>query len=224
MFGGEWFALSKKRQPELDKFEDSIWTFLVKDKNQFNDSCYLSVLDLFTENWKYIFERNEKLRLSSFATPINWNPPTYEFTKIIKLRFRKSLKLINTSVRFRIALERWFSSYTRNTSYLDSLLDCCSALEAILGVRDEIRLRISLSTFYILSRKINKSQAKKAAKTVYEMYNLRNIFIHGSKIPEVRKEEIYDFINTIAELFKILILNSKLPSRKELEVKVLEII
>jgi len=216
MYGGEFFAITKKRHGELKKFEESKWVFIIKNNKEIDDACYLGMLDLCTNNWRYILKRNESLKTSSLSQPINWNPPSYNLTPKRINRVKQSLDLINKKGRFRVALQRWFSSYNRSTSYLDSLLDCCSALEALLGTKNEIRLRISLYAYYLLQKKKRKFEAKKMFKTIYKMYGLRNEFTHGSKIPKVKKKNLYLLIEAIATIINITIDDGKIPEGKKL--------
>ena len=83
---------------------------------------------------------------------------------------------------------------------MDSILDCCSCLEALYNLSDELRLKLSLISFHIVAK--NK---KKTLHAIYEMYGKRNDFIHGSKIPNVNREQAENYIDHTAKIIKSII-------------------
>lgn len=120
--------------------------------------------------------------------------PTYNFNPNLVEKLTAGLRLLSSQRRFCISLERWYSSCTRRES-LDTVLDCCSSLEAALSLPDELRLRIAFSVYYTV-----KTNKKRAFALAYEMYGIRNAFIHGGKIPKVSLAQKRSYIELVAEM------------------------
>lgn len=212
---GELSKLNKKRRGKKTDLTDSLWTILEKEDSEIPDICYTAILELITSHWKYVLIRNEELkRPISYKSVSTLNPPTYNFNKTIVEKFEYSIKLLKEK-RFQIALQRWSTSYRREDT-LNSVLDCCSALESMINCETELRLRIALSSYHIL-----KKGKKSSMLNVYEMYGVRNKFIHGSSIPSVNNPKQLLYIETIANILKTLIQNQKMPDKKLLYNKII---
>ena len=115
----------------------------------------------------------------------------------------------------RIAIQRWYSSYTREDP-LDTVLDCCSALEAAINLPDELRLRISLSVYHTLAK-----NRKRAFSLVYEMYRNRNDFIHGGRLPELSSKQQQNYIEVVAQVLYRYVDLGKIPDSKSMSKAIL---
>ncbi len=116
--------------------------------------------------------------------------------------------------RLKIAFHRFAASYKRKDP-LDSILDCCSCLEALYNLSDELRLKIALISFHLVEK--NK---KRTLKLIYEMYGKRNDFIHGNKIPEVSHLQVKEYIIQTANILISILKKGNLPTTEELSKKV----
>ncbi len=100
---------------------------------------------------------------------------------------------------------------------MDSILDCCSCLEALYNLSDELRLKISLISFHLVP-----TDKKNTLDKVYEMYGLRNAFIHGSKIPEVSHEQVKEYLNLTAKILISILQLGELPTVEALTKNIFE--
>lgn len=128
----------------------------------------------------------------------------------IKLLSNKSSK------RLMIALNRWDSSYKRQDP-LDVVLDCCSALEALFGFKDELRLKLAFGVYNVV-----RTDKKKLSELVYRMYGIRSQFIHGAKIPEINITEAHEFIIAVFRVFLSIIKDAKLLDSEKLSKLIFE--
>jgi hypothetical protein len=205
----------------VSDFNEINFTFVEYEDDNIPDTCILGLFDLIYNNWEYIINRTEGLNnsLSSlFKRKTNKNIVPYKNLRVgnkIKL-FENGLILLSREKRFKIALSRWISSTIRQDS-LDSILDCCSSLEAILNFSDERRLRLSLSVYHLLDKK-----KKESMNYVYKMYEKRSLFIHGVKIPEVTKEEVKKDINVVAKVLLQIIKQKNIPKSDDINKKLLD--
>jgi hypothetical protein len=203
---GEIDQFLHKRFKKKTEFNESEWTIIEIDKTvKIPIICYKTILVLITSQWKYILNRRKNTKHKT---------PNYNFTAKTTNQFKKGLELAKNQ-RFQIGLQRWFDSYNRD-NYLDSVLDCCSALEAVTDCKDELRLRIALSMDHILKKNKRESRIH-----VYNMYGIRNKFIHGSKIPKVNDNEQFNFIEIVSNVFKSIIKNGEMPKESELSQKII---
>jgi len=196
-----------------DNWERTRWAAIVREKDcEIPDACYLALTNIYTKHWKHLLE----IKGGISALDLDSTPLRYSLTIPLLNFFKKGVRLATDDRRFRIALQRWSSSYDRDDP-LDSVLDCCSALEAIISCRDEIRLRISLSVYHIL-----KTTKGRSMNTVYQMYKIRNDFIHGSKIPEITATQQRDFIYVVSRVLHACISRGKKPDKKQLDSQIIE--
>ncbi len=211
---GELTDLSEKRGEEWD---EALWSVLVMENDdKISIVCYVAMLDLFTAHWKYVLSRDYILRNNrQLVVSTSTNPPMYSFNKTVINKFGKGIKLLS-SKRFKIALQRWGTSYTREDA-LDSVLDCCSALEAVMSCESELRLRISLMAYHLV-----KENKKQVMCDVYKMYGIRSKFIHGSGIPLVTEEERILFIEIVANILKAIIRDQEIPKKGFLDKKIFD--
>jgi hypothetical protein len=192
-----------KRVEDIDDFELAA---LETSKDAIPVDCYTALLELLTGHWKYILKRSECMAQSSpSSSPKYPKLPRYSFNASLVDKFASGVDLLSTSRRFRISTQRWYISYMREDP-LDTVLDCCSSLEAALSLNNELRLRISLSVYHTFRRK-----KKKAFNLVYEMYGIRNSFIHGAKIPEVSAEQQRSYIEIVAQLLRRYVQLGEIP-------------
>lgn len=194
-----------------DEWEKTRWAAIIREKDdEITDTCYLALMDIHTKHWRYLLER--KVLSGSKHLQI----PVYHLSARLLILFEKGVRLAMNNRRFRIAMQRWGSSYDRGDP-LDSVLDCCSALEAIIGCRDEIRLRISFSIYHILKTAKHRSMTE-----VYQMYGIRNDFIHGSKIPEITPKQQCDFIDVVSRVLLTYMDRGKIPNKQQLDRQIIE--
>jgi len=170
--------------------------------------CYTALFDLITGNWKYMLARTKAVR-----SPINLDHqrlcprvPKYSTTEKVVRQLDKGIKLMRKSRRFRISLERWSSSYSREDA-LDTVLDLCSSLEAAFALPNELRLRLSLAVYHVLS-----DSKKQGFLTTYQMYGIRNKFIHGAQIPEVQENEKEQFIEIVRRVLRAFLHSGEIPN------------
>jgi len=188
------------------KFEPNTaeWSILELPTFELPEYCYSVIFDLIHSHWKHY---------------LNWHtektPPLYNWDRRSIREIESIIILAQKFRRFQISLMRWGTSYTRQDP-LDAILDCCSSIEAIMSCKDEIRLRISLASYQIVKR--NK---RKVMKTVYEMYGIRNEFIHGSKIPEVNHQDVIKYIEVTSNIILSIPKNRNLPKVDELSSRLL---
>lgn len=206
IIGGEIMAMGEKKLKN-NSFDDSKWTFITQNskKRNFFGDCYLGLIDSLTGNWEYIFDKNDKLFEREALSHILLKSPSYKFTKELKSKIKNGLELINKNKKNRVAIRRWVDSYSRIKSYQDSVLDCCSALEAIFSIRSELRLKVALFSYIIILEKEKKHKAKEVFCNVYRMYRIRNDFIHGNKIPEISVKETKEFIKNTSYIINIIL-------------------
>ncbi len=191
-----------------------------------------TLLDLVLGNWKFYLIPSEKLHDALFrgvAVSINdiESHTKKKDLSIIPLGkldndairlIKQGIDLLkdNKNKRFKIALHRFSASYKRNDP-LDSILDCCSTLEALYNISDELRLKTSLISYHLV-----KKNKKKTLDIIYEMYGKRNDFVHGNKIPDVCKEEQVEYICCTAAILLSIIELTKIPSSEDLTKKIFE--
>lgn len=178
--------------------------------------CYRAIVDLVTAHWRYALWRTERFAHGRRANEDWVSIPRYRLTRAFLDRCVAGYKLARSNRRFEVALHRWESSYLRD-SELDTVLDCCSALEALFAMGDELRLRLSLATFFSVRRR-----RLGFAKT-YEMYGIRNSFIHGAKaIPQVSPKDRRTYVGIVAEVLGACIAQASIPDQATLNTAILK--
>lgn len=175
-------------------------------------ACYTALFDLISGNWKYMLARTRAVK-----SPINFEHqksyprvPKYSTTEKVIGQLDKGIKLLRNSRRFRISLERWSSSHSREDA-LDTVLDLCSSLEAAFALSNELRLRLSLAVYHMLS-----VAKKQGFLTTYQMYGVRNKFIHGAQIPEVQENEREQFIEIVCRVLLVFLDNGEIPNEERI--------
>jgi len=193
---------------ELD-YENLRWTALkIADVNA-PQLCYTSLTDLLTDTWEYELEWRTESRdehTKRIRQEVNAN-----FVE----RFNAGLRLLFANRRFQIAMIRWSRCFKRFDP-LDTVLDCCSCLEAAFQMGDELRLRTALAVYFTLDE-----EPELGFCTAYSMYGVRNKFIHGSKIPDVMEEERRKYVRLVATLLDRFIKVGAMPDRNDLDAKIL---
>ncbi|MCK5022993.1 MAG: hypothetical protein KAS04_02365 [Candidatus Aenigmarchaeota archaeon] len=119
--------------------------------------------------------------------------------------------------RYSLAIDRFATSYKREDE-LDAVLDCCSVIESLYGVGDELRLRIALITFQLFDREKDDYM-----KSIYELYGIRNNFIHGNTIPIVSISQIRKYQKIISDILHIPLINSDFIDFNKINESILEI-
>jgi hypothetical protein len=187
--------------------DEDVGTFLEVIGTTVDPFAYVSLVILTTAVWPYL------LYQASSAAPkpdIAPNLVRVKATPGLVKKLRTGCRLVSDR-RFGIALRRWGSSFIR-ADPLDSVLDCCSALEAVARTDAELRLRLSLIVRHLVPR-----EKKDAARTTYEMYGLRNKFAHGSGLPTIQYDRQYAYIALVSRVLLLLIRRGKLPSSEDLD-------
>lgn len=203
---------------EHEAIRKKYWAILEGVKKGIQDECYIALLDLYTKHWRYEFKRTDYLnylKIPFGGKKEEINIPKYIFNKLFIENIKSGLHLLSNR-RFSISLLRWYSSYKR-TDPLDIVLDCCSALEALFSLSDELRLRIALSVYHILIK-----DKKQGFLKVYEMYGIRNNFIHGNKIPDVTSEQCREYVEILSKIFTAIVTLRELPDSKKLTELILD--
>lgn len=181
------------------------WPLLVVP-DELPRNYYDSLVHLLTGRWRY------EIAVAAGKSPAS--PKILRFTRKLLRDLARGAKLIKNEKRFQIALERWGAGYARHDP-IDSVLDCCSSLEAAFRLGDELRLRLSLATYHTLQKR------KRAGfRTVYEMYKVRSEFVHGSKVPVVREQERINYVHTVSQVLLTLLRTGYLPKPEMLSKQI----
>jgi hypothetical protein len=183
---GKWGETDFDLFGKID-IEKSEWTKF-ENKNDNITNSYIQHLSLFINN---------DFNLAKFhpdtmpiAREINENYIKL-FSNGIKLCSKKS------GVKVQVAFHRFFASHQRSDN-LDSILDLCSTIEAIYNINNELRLKIALITGALLND-------TNSMKKMYELYSIRNNFIHGNSIPTVTDEELKEYQSLIHRILQLLL-------------------
>jgi len=170
--------IAESRQGKNYKLEKIKWAYFPLEPKE-NPNTFSSLFTLVTSDY---VDRERKLNLSLTESRIR--------------KFDDYYKKITESKSLFFSIDRWGSSLNRGNS-LDATLDCCASIEALFGIRDEIRLRISL-----LSQLFSSTRKRETFSTVYEMYGVRSKYVHGNDFPEVSKEKLTSYIKTTAHVLE----------------------
>lgn len=179
-------------------FDSLKFAVLEPSDNLVPSICYSALFDLISGHWRYVLARTKKVKrpISLERQKLYPRVPKYSITDKVVGQLDKGIKLLRKSRRFRVSLERWSNSYSREDA-LDTVLDLCSSLEAAFALSNELRLRLSLAVYHVLS-----DEKKHGFLTTYQMYGIRNKFIHGDQIPEVQEEEKEQFIAIVQKVLR----------------------
>lgn len=212
--GGELSYLVKRRGGRAS-FDKSRWTLMEHDLD-LPDEAVKGVVALVTNSGEHVLRQTQHLKGPS-PHPGLLRPPRYRLTPTRVEPIRNALALMaeKKSRRFTISVRRWVGSLEREDP-LDSLLDCCSSLEALFGLSDELRLRLAFAVYTTVS-----SQKKAAGKLTYEMYGLRNVFIHGGKITSFSDEQQLQLVRLVRRVLLSVARRGSLPGSQELSSAVL---
>lgn len=193
-------------------------TILDTTSNTLEEKCYLSLLDLCLGRWRYVFCRTKYLSqpISISSPRISLQVPRYSLTTSVLDKFSEGVNALQGDRKLRISALRWHTGCSRNDP-IDTVLDCCSALESALSLPSELRLRLSLSVYHILDR--NK---KRSFAAVYEMYGIRNKFIHGGELPAVDEDQQLEYLHVVARFLSKCLKIGKVPSNDELSRMILD--
>lgn len=177
------------------------------------EGSLVALADLVSRNWSYLQSRTiaHEAPLLEAVYP---RPRLYSFTPLRQAAYTRGLGLLETSRGFRVSMLRWAAGPTR-TDPLDSVLDYCSALEALFRLPDELRLRLSLSVHCVL-----QCRKRERACAVYEMYGIRSKFIHGGDVPDVCFDQTAGYCATIAAVLGTVVAKGALPDGQELDRKI----
>ncbi len=187
------------------KYEEFPWTALELDNTLVPIKCYRALIDLVTNRWIYEIDWQGKKKSRRISLT----------SKFIQL-FNSGSSLLIKERKFRVALLRWSECYLRSDP-LDTVLDCCSCLEASFQMGDELRLRTALAVYHTL-----KTNRKEGFRNVYEMYGVRNNFIHGANIPNISKDTRRKYVMLTADILMTFLKDAKMPDSLVLSKKIVE--
>jgi hypothetical protein len=169
---------------------------------------------LITGQWKYYAGRARAFRKHASDT---WPAPSEVGLSGNRLaHIRVGAKLALSNRRFRIALTRWCSSLDRTDS-MDVVLDCCSCLEALFQTPSEHRLRTALAARHCVS-----AGKRHTFRITYELYGLRNQFVHGARIPDVADSMVAEFVGLVATLLREFIRQGRCPAPEDINAAIFE--
>ncbi len=183
---GSWEEAGLELFSKID-IENTLWTKFENKNDNITDS-YIQYLSLFIYG---------DFNLSKF------NPDSAPLVREINERYIQSfsngIKLCRkkSGVKIQVSFYRFFASFSRSDN-LDSILDLCSAIEAIYNINNELRLKIALITGALLNC-IN------SMKRMYALYSVRNDFIHGNSIPQVTDEELSEYQKLIHSILQLIL-------------------
>ena len=216
--GGEIHDLVQRRGGRRDSGQ-ARWAVLEYDFVSAPEAAIVGLVDAVTNTSDFLLRQR---RLVNRPIGEHWGmlkPPSYRITQRRAELLRNGFALLRRKSgdarRFKVALQRWATSYERDDP-LDSVLDCCSALEALFGARDELRLRLAFSVYFTVPR-----QRKSLARLTYRMYGLRNDFIHGGKVPAVSEKEQDQHVQLVRTVVLAVVHNKTLPRRAELDQSII---
>lgn len=179
--------------------------------------CYNALLHVLTRHDAYSMELKNCKPQSIFSRDFELpKVPIYKFSPSLVNKLKKGLPLLTKNKRFQISVLRWDASFARNEP-IDTVLDCCSSLEAAFSLPNELRLRLAFSAYHTV-----KTNKKKAFNIVYEMYGKRNSFIHGGAIPDVSVEQQRNYIKIVADILCRFVELGKIPDGDTLNKKLLQ--
>ena len=184
--------------------------------DMFPRNYYRFLIDLCSGHWQYVLWKTERFAHGRRPEEEWIKIPRYRLNKPFISNFEKAINLLHKNKRFRIAVHRWGSSYSRK-EMLDSVLDCCSSFEAIFSMGDELRLRIALAVFFTLRKKRGQGFL-----CTYEMYGLRSSYIHGARIPEISKENRKKYIDVVSQILKQCVFKQNIPNSEEINERIIK--
>tara|TARA_R110002049_G_scaffold87276_1_gene221317 strand:+ start:51 stop:830 length:780 start_codon:yes stop_codon:yes gene_type:complete len=183
---GSWEEASMDLFSKID-IENTEWTMFENSNDNITDS-YIKYLSLFI---------NKDFNLTKF------NPDTAPLIRDINNRyiqlFSNGIKLCRkkSGIKIQVSFYRFFASFTRSDN-LDSILDLCSAIEAIYNINNELRLKIALITGALLN-------CTSSMKKMYSLYSIRNDFIHGNSIPQVIDKELSEYQELVYSILHLIL-------------------
>ncbi len=208
------FRTSKtgKSRPSLSR-----WAILNSSDSAIAEDALVTLLELLTGLYKYELEKARRLALPLGLSRPGTPPrlPRHRLTRKLIENLKSGATLLRKRPALGIALNRWAASYKRDRP-LDSVLDCCAALEAVLRLDAEKRLRLALSAYHFLDR-----GRRSAFERVYRMYGIRNNFIHGGYIPPVSDRDQEEFIELVAAVLRRCVDVRGIPTPEELSKRIL---
>jgi len=204
----------KDRLDRLE-YEESVWAVLELKRQDAYPHDYKGIFDLTTGNWDYHLRWLEYYNIMPIGD-IEERPEPRRFR--VTTRFLNSFNeislLMNRERRFQFATRRWHRSYHR-ADCIDTVIDCCVALEALFKPEYELRLRMSLYA-YLFS-----DWGKSASRgTVYEMYGIRNDFIHGKEVAKLTDEQRRRYVSTVARILNRCVKLQSVPDKSKLDKEI----
>lgn len=196
------YELSSLTQ-EYESFDKAMVTVAEEFPDYLSGFKLVGLAELATGRWRNIM-RSSRPTLTKDFKPVS-PYPWYSLTEKVRAIIEGGIDLSATK-RFNIAIERWHTGVKRNEP-IDTVLDLCSSLEACFALGSELRLRLSFAVRASLDR-----DKRSSAQVVYDMYGVRNTFIHGSSIPAVSDEQRFEYTDIVSKVLLAIIGRGSIPS------------
>lgn len=182
------------------------WTIIQNDEKYITNNFIQDLILFINEDFELINQRPES------------EPTIRDLDEEFLSKMKNILEICRKkkNLKIQISLNRLMTSFTRSEP-LDGVLDLCSSIEAFYGISDELRLRISLITFQLL-------KSKSCMENMYEMYGIRNDFIHGNSIPNITPDQLEKYQKTVIEILKFPVKTGKMPDIGELNSNIIKTI
>lgn len=206
-FASKYGATVDKGNFKVVNIEEAKWTLIENNEENVSDQYLRSIAWLIADNFEFADNRHNTSSFSIIHIDEKFKKYFSNGVKIAKKKKNKN---------YQIAVSRFISSFKRE-ELLDSVLDCCSAIEAFYKVSDELRLRISLITYHLLP-----FEKKDSMRLIYEMYGIRNDFIHGNDIPDVCASDINKYQKIISEALRRPLELGEMPDFSQLNRDIIE--
>lgn len=198
----------RRKKKKKMEFEDYAWTVIEVDDSRAAEPTIAALVDLSTGHYRFYL--NEQIRRSK-PVPAGeishglMSPPLAHVNSHLLRMLEKGLTLTRRQQRFAIAIQRWYSSIDRSVP-IDAVIDCCSSLDSLFNVQQELRLRLAMAVYSYV-----RADKRKARSLVYGLYGRRNEFVHGQKVPEVTDAERREVTQLTARILRQCILAGSLP-------------
>ncbi len=217
MTGWEVSQLFRTSKAGKTRPTQSMWAVLDVPDSSIAEDAVVTLLDLLTGQYRYELAkaRRRALPLSLARSDAPPRLPRHKLTNALLNSLRSGTALLKKRPAFGIGLNRWAAAYVRHQP-LDTVLDCCASLEAVLKLDAEKRLRLALCTYHFLER-----DKRNAFKGVYRMYGIRNDFIHGGGMPSVSDHDQDEFIEIVATVLRKCVQVRGIPTAEELSKRIL---
>lgn len=217
---GSWNHIINKRYPNRRKmknwdFNQTVWAMVELDNPKHPQETAIALLDLLSGHFRFLSEeriKQSKPQTTSTGVSLPGIPRLMRPRSGLINGFARGLAIAAKYPRLSIALQRWHSSLYRSYA-IDAVIDCCSSLDSIFNVQQELRLRLAFAVHeYVTNNK------KRAGALVYDLYGKRNEFVHGSSVPAVSDLERRNMTDLTAGVLKRVIKRGQLPRHGKVNI------